>query len=155
MIRHVFNCLVDFNTHATQRDVETVQRHPIGAAIVVPGHNMLSEIDREPARLEKQSARVRLDSAARPKQSDLRGEAVWNGHRTHIVPKRRIAPARRVVVQDQEVADPIVFNGDEVVELIAIDVRDFFVREQLEQRGDGYLDEIDAGRLERLEKPAR
>ncbi len=78
-------------------------------------------------------------------------------HRPAVVPDRRVVTLGGVVVQDQEIAHAVVFHFDPAV----VGVDDARIElpgrrgEVVDQRGDRDLDQIDAGRFERLEKSAR
>jgi hypothetical protein len=60
-----------------------------------------------------------------------------------------------VVVEDQEVAHPVVLHVDKAVEFLPVARIDGAAeREQLDQVGDRHLREVDRGRFERFEEAA-
>ena len=78
-----------------------------------------------------------------------------NRHVPARVPERFAHAVVGVVVQDDEVADVVVFRGRRAVELAAplLDVAE--MREMQDQPLDRHLDQVDGRGLERLEESAR
>ncbi|PAV70132.1 hypothetical protein WR25_17276 [Diploscapter pachys] len=127
----------------------------IGARVPPLRYDALAHVDRDPRCIQEHALTILHHPAAPAPQLQLLRQAVGDRHRPHIIPERRVAPRRRVIVQDQEVADPVIFQVDHTVELVAIRCAGAPVREQLDQQRDRLLHQIDAGRFERLQKPAR
>src|SRR5262245_46819258 len=122
---------------------------------MTPRKYPLPEIHRDPAWLEKEAVLVRHDVAARTKLLHLVLQRLGNSHRAAVLPERRIVPLRGVVVQHQEIAHALELEVHEAVEFVRVRRFERAIGKQLEQIRDRHVDEMNAGRLERLEKPAR
>ena len=112
---------------------ERVDLRQVRAHVMAFRDDALPEINRDPARLEEYAFAIFHDPAAAPEQLHLFRERVRDLHRPHVVPEWRVGALRRVIVQDQEVADPIIFQVDQAVEFVAIERRDFRLRKQLDK----------------------
>ena len=77
------------------------------------GEDALAGVDRDPARIEEHALAVLHDAAAAAEQLHLLGQAVRDRHGAHIVPERRVDARGRVIMQDQEIADAIIFKIDQ------------------------------------------
>ncbi|VVT14865.1 conserved hypothetical protein [Sphingomonas aurantiaca] len=122
-------------------------------------HDALSEIDRDPARFEEQPLTILRHASSAAEKVDLVGEGGRDLHRPDMVPEVRIVARRGVIMQDQEIADAVIFHVDHAVEFGPVrrgdTVSAHILREQLDQLRDRHLREIDARRFERLEEPRR
>jgi hypothetical protein len=82
-------------------------------------------------------------------------QGVRDAHVAAGVPERLAHALVGVVVEDDEVADELVFRGRGAIELPAALFAIAAVRKMQDQPLDGNLDQVDRGRLQRLQKPAR
>jgi hypothetical protein len=96
----------------------------VGALVVTRREHALAEIDRNPARVEEHALAILHDAPAAAKQLHLLRQAVGDRHRPDVVPEVRIVAFGGMVMEDQEVADAIIFQVDDAVELVAIARRD-------------------------------
>src|SRR5688572_26336195 len=86
---------------------------------------------------------------------DTGGETIGNAHAAAVRPQQRVRARRRAVVQDDEVADSLELLDDLLV--VVRDVRGIerCVRKVIDEAVEPADDELDARRLERLEKARR
>ena len=96
-------------------------------------NDALAEVDRDPARIEEHAFAIFDDAAAAAEQFDLFGERLGDRHRPDIIPERRVGPLGRVIVEDQEVADPVIFQIDQAVEFVAVEGGNLASRETVRQ----------------------
>src|SRR5579884_2107219 len=107
------------------------------------GKHPLSGEDGNPARIEEHALAPLHHATASSEQLDLLQKRIWNAHVLDIVPEGTARAVRRVIVENQEVPDPVIFTIDEAVELVAVDRRDFTLGEKVDERRDSRLDEVD------------
>ena len=87
-------------------------------------------------------------------QRDLLGEAVRDGHRIAVAPERRVFALSCLVVEDHEVADALDLIDRLLVVLVDVDLREIPAGKHADQLGDAGLDQVDAGRFQRLQEAA-
>ena len=82
-------------------------------------------------------------------------ERVRDAHMLAVAPELRVLALGHLVVGDDEVADRFVLKAHLVVEPVDQDRVGLAHRKEVEELGDRRLDEMDAGRFQRFEEPAR
>src|SRR5271165_217008 len=85
-------------------------------------------------------------------------QAVRQWHGPRIVPKRFTHPSIRGVVKNQKITDTLILHFVEAVELIdqpGVHAGGSWPWHEIDEIGDGGLDEVDAGGFQRLEEAAR
>ena len=109
-----------------------------------------------PAFLGEQFRRAVLEETARrAKQFDPLVESVRNLHRPDMIPERLAAAPGDLIVSNDEVAYVFIFGARLEVVLVDVGRRNSVRRKHRQQPVDRRLDEVNAGRLERLEKARR
>ena len=84
----------------------------IGALVPPFRHNPLAYQHRYPALLEEQPLGVALDPARAAEKLDLGGKAVRDRHGAHVIPEGGIGTGGGVIVEDEEIAHPVIFIVD-------------------------------------------
>ena len=108
----------------------------------------------QPAQFGEQLAVLAVDPAVAAEQIHLALQGVGDAHRPAVVPERRVVALRGLVVQDDEVADTLVFELGLRVVFGDVGGVETGMREEAHHPRDRSLDQVDAGRLERFEKTA-
>src|SRR6185437_7068318 len=88
-------------------------------------------------------------------QVPLIGQRFRQVYRAAIAPERRILPLRGGVMQNEKIAHALVFEGGQAIVFGADDRIEIAVGKVREQSGEACLNEMNAGRLERLEEAGR
>ena len=100
---------------------ERVERRQVRAHVMAFGNDALAHVDRDPTRIEEHAFAIFDDAAAAAEQFDLLCERIGHRHRPHIVPEARVGPLGGVIMEDQEVADAVIFHVDQAIEFIAVE----------------------------------
>src|SRR5262249_19580953 len=106
----------------------------------------------QPALNVEQLVLIAHDAAVAAEQIEALLQALGQLHVAAVAPEIAFA-LRPVVVDDQEVADALVLEGELPVVTIDVGLPETAVREELPQERDAALDQVDARGFERLEKP--
>ena len=120
MIRHLRHGLANLTAQLIHPLGKAERIRRVGPLIPDVGDDALADIDGDPARFEEQTLAVPRDPGLAAPQLDLLVEAVGHLHRPDMIPEARIVAVGGVVMKDQEVADPVIFEVDEPVERIAV-----------------------------------
>jgi hypothetical protein len=103
-------------------------RQHIDALVVAFGQHALADVHRHPARIEEQPFAVFDHTSPAPEQLHFLLERIRDAHGPDIVPEGRVGPLGRVIMEDQEIADPVIFGVDQPVEFVAVGGRDLPLR---------------------------
>ncbi|PAV67798.1 hypothetical protein WR25_02668 [Diploscapter pachys] len=122
--------------------------------IIALGHHTLSQHHRKPARDREQLVVITEEATLFTEQGNFCLQCVRNVHAAHVAPKSGVAALRQVIVQDDEIAHADIGGVHHAIIGVALNRGDRPTREQGHQLGDALLDQVDAGRFERLQKAA-
>ena len=126
----------------------------VGERGIAGGQHPLPDQHLQPAEFGEQFLMLAGDAAIGAEQRQLVRQAIGDAHRPAIGPEG-FGPAIGVIMQDQEIADRAPFEIGLAVELGDVRRVEAGAREQAQQPGDARLDQMDAGRFERLHEPRR
>src|SRR5690348_12861407 len=87
-----------------QMNGQAVSRHCVRERIVTARYHSLSDIDSDPARIEKTTLPVGHEGTAFAKEFHPVGQGLRKLHRAAVVPESRVRAFRRVVMEDEEIA---------------------------------------------------
>src|SRR5581483_5722732 len=114
-----------------------------------------ADVDREPTR-RREGLFLQGDDPAGPREEiPFVRQGRRQRHGAAMAPEGRIIPLRGGVMQNEKVAQPLVFEGREAIVFGADRRLEVAVGEQREQAPEAGLNEMTAGPLERLEEPRR
>ena len=134
MVRHGARLFPNFGAQSFHPSSEDVSGRQVGAHVMALREHLLAEVNRDPARIQEYALAIFRNASSTSEQLDFRVQGIRNLHRSNMIPKRRIGTVRRMVVENQKVANAVVFKVDQAVELIAVQGRNVTLREQFDQR---------------------
>jgi len=108
----------------------------------------------EPAELREQFVAFAEDAALALEQLHLQAQRLGDRHGAAIVPERRVISLRRVVMQNDEVADMLKFATRLPIVFVDIHLTAGSAGEKRNQASDCGLNQMYAGRFKGLEKAA-
>ena len=124
--------------------------------MIAARHDPLPHHHLNPAGFSEQFLVLAEDPAGFTEQFDLLLEAFWDRHIGALAPERAVAAIGDFIVEDQEVADLFHVGELLIVEFGHVALADPAASWQHpDQPQHGALNQVDAGRFERLHEPAR
>ena len=115
---------------------------------------MLAQHDRQPAIRLEQLARCQDDARGRPEVIDAVAQTIRHRHIAAVAPERGIVAFGGLVMQDDEITDRLVLVCHGAVILFGQQRIEGLARPKIEQFHQARLNQVNAGRFERLQEPA-
>src|SRR5690606_10308885 len=128
MRRHVVGGLADRLLDVSEPSAQLVFAHHVDQRIVAARADVLTDHDREPARIVEELVVLAEDAAAVSEQIHLVLEEVGDAHVAAVVPERRVVALGRLVVEHDEIADPLELPGHYAVVLLDLGRREPAIR---------------------------
>jgi hypothetical protein len=138
-----------------QEAAQLLVAHQVGARVVLVGRDALAQHHLDPRVLANSSFITRKARPVCWNMSMRCCSGAGTGHLRSLLPVGRVAAVGHLVVQDDEVADEFDLGPGLGVEFVDVALADALRGEVLQQAHDGALDQVDAGRLDRLQEAAR
>ena len=132
---------------------QLVRRQLISSGVIGVGRNILADKDGEPALLLEQATFIFRHDRPASERIDFILQAIGPCHLPHIAPQLAVIALVGDIMQHQEVPDPLELQIHKTIILVVITIRAGAIREERNQVHNPALNQIDAGRFQRLEKP--
>ena len=145
----------DIGAHLGQAAAQIGGVHGVHGGVVAVGIQAEAVIDRQPAGRVEHFPPIADELAPRGPQGDLALQRLGDRHLATVAPEVRVGPPVQLVVQDDEVADPLHLARGLVVELVQDRLGEAAVGEQGFQPFDPGLDQGDTGALQWLQEAGR
>src|SRR6185369_2216862 len=127
------------DTHLLERTGDLTLVEPVDDRLIFFRNDALAEHRRHPARDIEQFC-IGKDPRLVAELIDPSGETVWNAHVRALLPEVGIVALHRLVVKDDEVANPLEQALHAAVIFVALDRVEALVREQSNEARDAGLD---------------
>src|SRR6185295_599279 len=154
VLRQLHHRAIDRRANSLEEPRQFLIAHQVGDRMMLPRHDALAEHDLDPRVFREQLVWHAEDAAGLAEQVDAVLKRLWNAHVAHGPPERRVLALGDMIVQHDEIADVLDLRAHLVVELVDVGLLDGGAREHLHQPDHAALDQVDAGRLQRLDEAA-